>query len=586
MAEDGSSFLWAFDRLLDAEGLTIEDLTKTLLPALRLAEPELHESTRARLCLRQLEAGLAVGGVDEDSLSSLHKLLTFDVRGLADPALVAPPPPLLLRVKTELALQAMRPGSGLPPTEAQHFINALFANPTDEEYERFQRLSAALRSPAAVANLDTEFPYHSLLLQLYKFVTKAKVALPALLKTVEADLLSGRYQPGVGGVAGAPAAAAPAVAPPSPPRRTPAGLPSPQRAAVPSPARQPRGASLQGLAAAAAEEAEEDGHMMVEDEGGFESPLRQQQQQQRRAGKAPAAHAVVQQLHESLDDMAQKGGKDPLNEALAAATLAAVGVDRRDRKGRTVAWQESPAAVEHPIPELHAHQYARHSPLVRPASGRGAAAAVEEGSPRPHPAEGQRRKRVMWTEPEVEELVRLVKMYGRGSWRTIQDEGQAVFQGRRQQTDLKDKWRNIQKRMQPHELQEIEAREAELREQLDASNKRKPGRPPGFALLSPKRRRGEEGEEEEEEERDEVEDADEEDAAAAAAQADAEEGGEAAQEERGGREAEEEEGEETEGEGEEPRRSANKGGGGRRSGRGGGRGKKGKEAPRRSGRRH
>lgn len=105
MAEDGSSFLWAFDRLLDAEGLTIEDLTKTLLPALRLAEPELHESTRARLCLRQLEAGLAVGGVDEDSLSSLHKLLTFDVRGLADPALVAPPPPLLLRVRCGGVLQ-------------------------------------------------------------------------------------------------------------------------------------------------------------------------------------------------------------------------------------------------------------------------------------------------------------------------------------------------------------------------------------------------------------------------------------------------------------------------------------------------
>ena len=212
--------------------------------------------------------------------------------------------------------------------------------------------------PPPFVSPQTEFPYHSLLLQLYKFVTKAKVALPALLKvrcaawgavcargrtapavccgrfvpprlpaassrkqpvrapldsqgartdlfflsntqrvlsqphafhpyafvlpqTVEADLLSGRYQPGVGGVAGAPAAAAPAVAPPSPPRRTPAGLPSPQRAAVPSPARQPRGASLQGLAAAAAEEAEEDGHMMVEDEGGFESPLRQQQQQQR-----------------------------------------------------------------------------------------------------------------------------------------------------------------------------------------------------------------------------------------------------------------------------------------------------------------
>ena len=52
--------------------------------------------------------------------------------------------------------------------------------------------------------------------------------------------------------------------------------------------------------------------------------------------------------------------------------------------------------LQHPIPELHAHQYARHSPLVRPASGRGAAAAVEEGSPRPHPAEGQRRKVCAW----------------------------------------------------------------------------------------------------------------------------------------------------------------------------------------------
>ena len=53
--------------------------------------------------------------------------------------------------------------------------------------------------------------------------------------------------------------------------------------------------------------------------------------------------------------------------------------------------------------------------------------------------------RIRWKEEEVEYLKRGVKIYGVGNWRTILQS--YPFHSRRSNVDLKDKWRNLQKKL-------------------------------------------------------------------------------------------------------------------------------------------
>lgn len=52
--------------------------------------------------------------------------------------------------------------------------------------------------------------------------------------------------------------------------------------------------------------------------------------------------------------------------------------------------------------------------------------------------------RVRWKEEEVEYLKKGVETYGVGHWRTILE--RYPFHSRRTNVDLKDKWRNLQKK--------------------------------------------------------------------------------------------------------------------------------------------
>ena len=53
--------------------------------------------------------------------------------------------------------------------------------------------------------------------------------------------------------------------------------------------------------------------------------------------------------------------------------------------------------------------------------------------------------RIKWTDEEVEYLKEGVERFGFGSWKTILNA--YPFHNRRSNVDLKDKWRNLQKKM-------------------------------------------------------------------------------------------------------------------------------------------
>ncbi|KAL4441879.1 hypothetical protein ABPG77_003795 [Micractinium sp. CCAP 211/92] len=529
-AHTDMALLWAFDRLIDCdpERLPNKTLVDTLLPLVAGSPLELPDQVQARLVLRMLEADLAEGRVDDDTLDYLLTLAACELDSV-DAAFLAPLPALILAVKTELALQTFRPGTAAPTAEAHAQVDRLFAGAaSEEEVTRLGRLHAALGNPKVAKALQAEFPFTRVYTALNKFVARARVAVPSLLKPIEDDINAGRYEPGVGALPGPPAPLA--------------GLASPRRVAAPAPALAPRVPASPGIAAAPAPSAAAGaaaaglhdladlavgGADMAD---GYESPppaqqQQQQQQQQRSAGRGRAAGehpAVVQQLHARLGSLAQQGREDPLPAALgdaaaaAAAAAAAPPLVAGGGGGRAVMWEESPA-VKGAMPELQHEQYARAPPLVAPGSasrpaGRRAVVAPlgSEDAQAGVAADGQRRRPKRWSDEEEAELVRLVKLHGRGSWALIEKEGADMFQGRRKQVDLKDKWRNIVKagRINEREEAEIEEVEARLRQQLIGAAKRKPGRPPKFASPSAKRRRARaDDSDEEEEEEDPVEDA-------------------------------------------------------------------------------
>lgn len=101
----------------------------------------------------------------------------------------------------------------------------------------------------------------------------------------------------------------------------------------------------------------------------------------------------------------------------------------------------------------------------------------------------RRRLRVLWSSEEEAKLIELVKLHGRGNWATILKQGAVVFNPVRTNVDMKDKWYNLDRKgaIDTQTEQEIEAREAELADQLRAE--RRPGRPPRFVTPKPKRPR-------------------------------------------------------------------------------------------------
>lgn len=175
---EDDTLIWAFDRLLDCQALPAGVLVEHVLPCVASLPEELPDATRAKLCLRLVDAELAEGRVDENVLLYLQQLAACDVAPLGvSPALVRPSRDLLLQVlsaaltgclagwlaltlcskrfralphaasscaappqvKTELGIQAWRERS-LPPGEAEGLLNQLFAGQNSaEEYGRWGR---------------------------------------------------------------------------------------------------------------------------------------------------------------------------------------------------------------------------------------------------------------------------------------------------------------------------------------------------------------------------------------------------------------------------------------------------------------
>lgn len=190
--QEDNTLVWALDRLLD---LDKEELSMTvlasLLPSVVGSAEDLPDVTRAKLCLRLLDAELAAGRMDEAVLSYLQKLAGCDVAAVANTAVVWPSPELILlvrngggvgracrqaallgsrqcrvcasasnpdvpallgpQVKTELGIQTWR-DLKLPVEEAEVVLNRLFAgNNTQESYTRWEPGPACLPLPSPPA---------------------------------------------------------------------------------------------------------------------------------------------------------------------------------------------------------------------------------------------------------------------------------------------------------------------------------------------------------------------------------------------------------------------------------------------------
>ncbi len=98
-AHTDMALLWAFDRLIDCdpERLPNKTLVDTLLPLVAGSPLELPDQVQARLVLRMLEADLAEGRVDDDTLDYLLTLAACELDSV-DAAFLAPLPALILAV--------------------------------------------------------------------------------------------------------------------------------------------------------------------------------------------------------------------------------------------------------------------------------------------------------------------------------------------------------------------------------------------------------------------------------------------------------------------------------------------------------
>jgi hypothetical protein len=98
-ASDDDTLIWAFDRLLDCQALPAFVLVEHVLPCVASVPEELPDATRAKLCLRLMDAELAEGRVDENVLLYLQQLAACDVAPLGvNAALVCPSRDLVLQV--------------------------------------------------------------------------------------------------------------------------------------------------------------------------------------------------------------------------------------------------------------------------------------------------------------------------------------------------------------------------------------------------------------------------------------------------------------------------------------------------------
>lgn len=195
--EDDDTLIWALDRILDSQRITPNSLVEHVLPAVVPDAAELPDATRAKLCLRLLEADMDEGHLDRNTLLMLEQLAACRVEDVANPALVCPSRELLLKVKTEVALQMLRAREVSVP-DAERDLEDLFEGDNNaEEYERYDRLKAALQSSqleGEVKALEREFPFQRMMGTVVKFVARAMDALPkSLLLTIQDDILAGRY---------------------------------------------------------------------------------------------------------------------------------------------------------------------------------------------------------------------------------------------------------------------------------------------------------------------------------------------------------------------------------------------------------
>lgn len=124
------ALLWAFDRLIDCdpERLHNKTLIDTLLPLVAGSPLELPDQVQARLVLRMLEADLAEGRVDDDTLDYLLTLAACELDSV-DAAFLAPLPALILAVRAEAGGEGGRAAPAPAPAPGP----ALFSSCTSKQ---------------------------------------------------------------------------------------------------------------------------------------------------------------------------------------------------------------------------------------------------------------------------------------------------------------------------------------------------------------------------------------------------------------------------------------------------------------------
>eukprot|EP00884_Botryococcus_braunii_P003653 jgi/Botrbrau1/13289/Bobra.27_2s0009.1 len=440
--------------LLEQDELT-DQFIKMFCDYLNLSEASFPPIVQLRLMFRVLGGSIAtVTPATLQAVGCLKAVCVDPTRypPTCDVMAAAPSPDLLLQVKTELVVRALRPGYE-DGASAQELLDQYFPADNsigDVDRQRRNELQAAFGDEEKVALLQQTYLMSDVQGAITRFIADGRAKLgPPLIKLMDQQCRSGAYYPYM--LQG----------------------PSPLYAFLAMQNRLPQGQPI----------------LNNSTETSKKPPKQPPKRKRKSAGDGVAGATLV-----GLDELGKKlgglGGADPLLGVLAQADQAtqdqgsfsqavaeaasSMSLIRDTNEARPVVWSLTPQDMMPFDP----------SQLQLPGLG------VQGGPLSPNSAEKkvQRRKNGRWAESETQLLINLVKEFGKGKWKRILEEGGSQFQNR-SQVDLKDKWRNLerQKVVGPQDVgpqdQQTAAHESDLQEAIaDSTTAAMDVGPPADAL--------------------------------------------------------------------------------------------------------
>lgn len=455
-----TTLLWCLERLA-AESLScgtiiavLRDITSTR------GELFFNDSLRARIMLASLGS---TGDITFDTLNELDSLDAV-IANTAEPELatIAPalrvPSELLLQVKTELVAQTWRSNITATPRDIVLRLQQVFGRdppPQEPDRSRHSELMAAASHPGHRMAIDRALDTRNVLNGLRRYVNQCQELLgPTLLDIINNDINLGRYIPGQ------------QQAPPPPP---------PAQLYLQAGRQGHADKAGQGFRAPAPEFYGRQGNGR-----GYESPM---QLGGRRPGGVPvlpppSGERDFPEIRDAVMKLRAAGGRDPIAEAEALASLVAATTDRvwmeqhRGPPGSAGRDAHTPASAGlGPRPSMPRLPNTAPPSHLRPRSGARLSAPLST----PRTRINNRRVNRRWSEEETRALLDGCHKHHPGSWAAIYSDNIDLFGPppgetipQRSQVDLKDKWRNLIKQGNQEALQ--------IRDDFMAENEEEMGR--------------------------------------------------------------------------------------------------------------